>query len=489
MTTTKKAMTTPIPASKQRVKIEPRLVAAVKSGDRQRVYRCVNERGVNVNGQDRDNGSSALHIATNSNQVGSFLALVQSGADLLLTDNNGDTVLNLAIKRSLEFIWREALEKCPAAARISDTEGKTPLHNADAEAVDMLLDSGACDINAKTTLGETALYLAVSRNETNKALRLLARLADVNIVTGGPRNTALHLAAALNNIKLVENLLLRGADPSVQDSRGRTPLHYAAQVQSIDVLELLVANAHPSGILVYDEDGRSPIHFIHSLPGAVALLVCKGHDALNRRDRTCLTPLHLASRSATPEVVKALIKRGASIDGADGDGRTPAEALCRDKRFWLPKGSSNASPVGARLCSGDIIDNTLMLSEQHRLDTLAALQDKWSDRTESCREGLKAWKTSCVRGNKKQREIISNIEDILDQEGAKHMRVVRQGAKWTASGTAVVASLAVVGPAGTALLGTVGAVGYAGVSVYGYVSGMSKREIIGHLGVHKVFHK
>jgi ankyrin repeat protein len=467
-----------------RIKIDQRLVTAVESGNRQRVVKCIVEKGANVNGQD-SKGSTAMHIAARSNQWGCFTELVQRHGNLELTDSNGDTALNVAIKHHHDTIWKIALRACPAAARMSDNMGKTPLHNADAEAVDVLLESRA-DINARTKDGETALYLAASSNDTEKALRLLARQAQVNIVTHGPRNTALHLAAAQNNVRLVESLLDHNADPSIQDSRGRTPLHYAAQIQSIAVLRLLVAKVHPGSKLIRDMDGRSPVHFIHSLPDAVGLLADKRHAVLDQRDNTGLTPLHLASRSATPEVVKALIDHGASIGTQDKDGWTPAEALCRDKRFWMPKGSSNASPEGVMLCSGSVIDNTLSLSEGHRLNTLALLLDKWRDPSASCRAGLLTWKKSWSSRNGERKRIIHTIELILEEQGGAHNRTLMK-VGGSAAAVVVVGGAAFVGTAPALLVGVAG--GVAGIGYFGYktLKDMSKKEMAVHGIVYKFF--
>jgi ankyrin repeat protein len=52
--------------------------------------------------------------------------------------------------------------------------------------------------------------------------------------------TALHKAALLGNAERVKELLKKGADPNTQDKYGRTPLHKAALRGHVDVVKLLL---------------------------------------------------------------------------------------------------------------------------------------------------------------------------------------------------------------------------------------------------------
>ena len=51
----------------------------------------------------------------------------------------------------------------------------------------------------------------------------------------------LHLAAALNNLEMVEVLLRNGANVNIETAKERqTPVHYAAKYNSLDALKLLI---------------------------------------------------------------------------------------------------------------------------------------------------------------------------------------------------------------------------------------------------------
>ena len=84
--------------------------------------------------------------------------LVNFGAKLNLSDNDGNTALNLAAENtSTEVI--EALIRAGADVNIANKEGVAPLMNAadkgDIESVRLLLNSGA-NINAKDEDGDNA---------------------------------------------------------------------------------------------------------------------------------------------------------------------------------------------------------------------------------------------------------------------------------------------------------------------------------------------
>lgn len=109
----------------------------------------------------------------------------------------------------------------------ADKTGGTPLHiaaaNGNSALCDSLLQNGA-DVNAKNSLGETALLsAAASTSNTVEACKLLlskgARVYEKN----NNADTALLLAAYKDDDRLVELLLEHGADPFVLNEKKETP--------------------------------------------------------------------------------------------------------------------------------------------------------------------------------------------------------------------------------------------------------------------------
>jgi ankyrin repeat protein len=112
-------------------------------------------------------------------------------------------------------------------------------------------------------------------------------------------DTALHMAAAAYQERIVVELIARGADVRAQNRRGAEPLHYAA-------------------------DGAPSFHHWNPTAQAavVAYLIQTGADP-NAVDKEGATPLHRAVRTRCAGAVKALLKGGADVRARNKNGSTP----------------------------------------------------------------------------------------------------------------------------------------------------------------------
>ncbi|KAG8533360.1 uncharacterized protein KY384_002143 [Bacidia gigantensis] len=70
--------------------------------------------------------------------------------------------------------------------------------------------------------------------------------------------TALHLTSSKSNLSIARLLLSHGASARVKDKRGQLPLHRAAAIGSVPLIELMVANRSP--VNATDVAGLSPLH-------------------------------------------------------------------------------------------------------------------------------------------------------------------------------------------------------------------------------------
>lgn len=68
---------------------------------------------------------------------------------------------------------------------------------------------------------------------------LVAKGADVNARTRDENQTPLHVAAAMGKMKAVEALVALGADLTLKDAKGQTPLDAAERVELSDVVAFL----------------------------------------------------------------------------------------------------------------------------------------------------------------------------------------------------------------------------------------------------------
>ncbi|XP_058020333.1 rabankyrin-5 isoform X1 [Ahaetulla prasina] len=135
-------------------------------------------------------------------------------------DHNGDLALDLALCRRLESIATTLVN-----------------HKADVDMMDKK--------------GWSLLHKAIQRGDKFAANFLIKNGTRVNAATLGDQETPLHLVASYNSKKhkpevmsemaqIAESLLRAGANPNMQDSQGRTPLHASIVVRNDQVFSQLL---------------------------------------------------------------------------------------------------------------------------------------------------------------------------------------------------------------------------------------------------------
>ena len=135
--------------------------------------------------------------------------------------------------------------------------------------------------------------------------------------------TALHEAALQGSSKVCGLLVRKGAEVNIKDGEGKTPLHYAKDRQTAEVL--IDAGGD---INITDNRGRTPLHTVENVE-AVTLLIDRGAE-INATSNYGHTPLHIAAKNGFVKIAELLISNGANINVRDQSEQTPLE-LTRDK--------------------------------------------------------------------------------------------------------------------------------------------------------------
>jgi ankyrin repeat protein len=181
------------------------------------------------------------------------------------------------------------------------------------ELVKILLEAGALPTLRDRIFQETALHYAKSYAA---ALPLLAAGADVNAVSMEGR-TPLQAAAATGDVRLVKELLKRGAAPNPK-SHPFSPLHTAVEGMKTKVVEVLLeAGADPNTVAM---EGITPLMTAarsrrKQSAEIIKMLVAAGADPNAQQGQgEGRTPLWWAAVDGTADVVNAILASGASID-------------------------------------------------------------------------------------------------------------------------------------------------------------------------------
>uniref|UniRef100_A0A674G8U6 Ankyrin repeat domain 52 n=1 Tax=Taeniopygia guttata TaxID=59729 RepID=A0A674G8U6_TAEGU len=117
------------------------------------------------------------------------------------------------------------------------------------------------------------------------------------------------------DVEEVRSLLNQKENINVLDQERRTPLHAAAYIGDVAILELLILSGESQG------PPKSGLH--PELAGRKALHVLLKHQAdVNARDKHWQTPLHVAAANRATKCVEALVPLLSTVNVADRTGRT-----------------------------------------------------------------------------------------------------------------------------------------------------------------------
>jgi ankyrin repeat protein len=280
------------------------------------------------------NGATPLHVCALNGDTSAAKLLLQAGADIEAKDFAGKTPLIQAVQNRrfpsiVEFFLRSG-----ANLSIIDTNGWTPFFHIvssfrlwDNEKAGKRLNLSLF-IPADTMIelrdkeGNTPLIAATAHGEGVPVEWLIKNGANIN-AANNKGLTALHFAALLNDSDMVCRLLSQGADPGKIDSAGRSPLHL---LLSPDTL------VRPLSDILFDSYferfRRDSLH-------AVIAQLIKAGAPLNLLDTAGDSPLHLAVRTRSIDLISELLEAGAPVFVCNNSGLTPCEVMSIEDYYLL----------------------------------------------------------------------------------------------------------------------------------------------------------
>lgn len=214
--------------------------------------------------------------------------------------------------------------------RTMDLEGIIPLHLAcmddDCSTLEVLLKSGAYDVEARTkTFGYTPLLVAMSNNSLRSAKLLLSIGANVDARDVFLRTPLMH-ATSHGSLEMMELLVEQDADIDAVDKDGDTALIVAIVKKHLGALRYLLNR----GVCVnsFDHMGFGPLHIAVAFGGVeeTEMLINAGADPFPGSDSVqhgaAVSPLGNAVFTGRADVVRFLVESvGLDKCGGDEEGR------------------------------------------------------------------------------------------------------------------------------------------------------------------------
>ncbi len=279
------------------VESKEQLLQAAGRGELVTVKELITEESIDLNTQD-SKGRTPLMIVTYNNDVEMAKALIEAGADVNIQDDmQNNPFLYAGAEGYMEIL--KLTNDAGADPALTNRYGGTALIPASehgyVDIVKFLLEQTKVDVNHINNLGWTALMEAII-------------LGD-----GGEKQ-----------LETVKVLLAHGADMSIADSEGVTPLQKAEERGFKEIIKIL-ANESFSKLSEAEKNQMTKQFFNAAAQGDVTQIteiLSKGID-INSADQQGRTAAMLATYGNFPDVVEVLIEHGADINIRDNMENNP----------------------------------------------------------------------------------------------------------------------------------------------------------------------
>jgi len=314
--------------------IHTELQVASWHGERQRVWQLL-EAGAPVDEVDTENGATPLMFAAAGGHFEVMEMLLHHGANLSHTSIDEFTILDWASPDMFPHVLAIVLGEEDALGRLSESALDRVFHRSvalglDIEILNILLDAGASP-NAAARIPSSyrdALHHADRR--------------DLIVLRNARGKRPIHLAFQQARWELVRELMERGCDVNIPDSHGMTALHWAAASEDISLLQHVLAETDQVDRL--DRQGKSAaqhaLQNIETLQPALLLLRECGAD-LSRPARRGLSIFASAAPHLSADAVRLLGESGLAL----GAGESEVDWLFR-----------NVPPIGDLDLFGAVVD-------------------------------------------------------------------------------------------------------------------------------------
>ena len=251
---------------------------AAKGGDLVFLQQLI-DRGFNYLNLNKYGGNAVMFAAKGlrgrRNNIEVYQFLEEKGLKINVVGENGRNPLHqIALRDKDAQLFKFFMER-GVKADLGDEDGTTPFMLACANntlEVVSLLRQGVANIKQKNKKGQSALTLAIQRNDPKVCQFLIENGADVSILDADGNSLAFYLlnsystaAKEVFDVKL-ELISKNGFELSESEGKGQTLYHLAVEKNDLDLIKKL--KVFELNVNAKNDDGLTPLH----------LAAMKAHD-------------------------------------------------------------------------------------------------------------------------------------------------------------------------------------------------------------------
>jgi len=339
---------------------ETPLFMAVKANSPSTIYALISNNA-NFNARDKQ-GNSLLHTAVRWNAKESASYLISAGIDINAYSMNGSTALHDAVLFGMTDI-EDMLLNNGANFEVRNIDGNTPFMEAVrtgmSASIEKLTMKGA-DTSTRNNNGDTPLHIAVAAlnyDTINLLLRMGASIHARNTSNRTPFQNSIHISEYMVSTLLTSNrinvpddmgnsalhialqekasvgiirvIINRGIRVNAVDRNGQTPLRLAVDMNLLEVVKLLAEAGADPFITASDNKSSAEIAFSK---GEDCLRAIFSGKAINAKDSSSNTILHLAARYGDPQIINTLLELGANKTLRNISSEAPVDVAVKWKR-------------------------------------------------------------------------------------------------------------------------------------------------------------
>eukprot|EP01018_Ginkgo_biloba_P008593 Gb_26482 [translate_table: standard] len=288
-----------------------------------------------------------LHEAAISGNLMMLEQLMRGNTALLdqLTPKK-NTLLHLSARAGKAKFVEHLLQLNPKLSLAQNDKGNTSLHEAAqlglSDVVEVLLTHQPDLINIRNEFQETPLFKSAEGGHVETVRKILDHSGPLQYVTQNrlDHQTCLHVAAVGGHLRVVIVLLNKAGDQAIQlaaaaDKYGNTALHLAVCGDHLDIVKYLLG-LEPQVCYSLNKNGESPLHIAVKLGfhETAKLIIEYKPDCIEVRSKDGKTIVHLATETSQVNILKYLVKNvdvSELINQQDGDGNTPLHIAAKIK--------------------------------------------------------------------------------------------------------------------------------------------------------------